>query len=400
MADREGTVAFVTPRYGPEVVGGSEAVMREAAHGLADRGWDVEVLTTPARDHYTWADAYPLGASVVEGVTLRRFELVREEGRYPGQADRGELERRIADGVPLDEGQEQAWVNGLFRVPDLYHHLVAEQRRYRAIIVSPYLFWTTLVGATVAPERTIVMPCLHDEGYARLRVVARTLSRVARAWYLSEPERELAQELGIAPAAGDLTGAGVPVPRAYEPEAFRSRHGLRRPFVLYAGRREEGKGWPVLLAAYTDAVARGADLDLVTMGVGEVDAPPSVAERVHDLGFLSDEEAPDAFAAASVYVQPSRNESFSRTVMEAWMAGTPVLANAESAVVAWHCERSGAGVTWTGPDELSAAIEAVAISPDAFAALAETGRSYVLEHYTWPAVLDNMERSLEDMPWP
>jgi glycosyltransferase involved in cell wall biosynthesis len=393
-------VAFVTPRYGPDVVGGSEAVMREAAHGLAARGWEVEVLTTPARDHYTWADAYPTGASTVDGVTIRRFALVREEGRYPGQADRGDLERRIADGVPLDEGQEQAWVNGLFRVPDLYHHLVAEQHRYRAIVLSPYLFWTTLVGATVAPERTIVMPCLHDEGYARLRVVARTLSRVARAWYLSAPEQELAEALGLAPAAGDLTGAGVPVPEGYQPDAFRARHGLTRPFVLYAGRREEGKGWPVLLAAFTDAVARGADLDLVTMGVGEVDPPPSVADRVHDLGFLADDEAADAFAAAAVYVQPSRNESFSRTVMEAWMAGTPVLANAESAVVAWHCERSGAGVTWTGPDELSAAIEAVAVSPAAFEALAVPGRAYVLEHYTWPTVLDHMERSLEEMPWP
>jgi glycosyltransferase involved in cell wall biosynthesis len=125
-----------------------------------------------------------------------------------------------------------------------------------------------------------------------------------------------------------------------------------------------------------------------------------VADRVHDLGFLSDAEAADAFAAAAAYVQPSRNESFSRTVMEAWMAGTPVLANAESAVVAWHCERSGAGVTWLGPDELSAAIEALALSPDAFMALAEPGRSYVVEHYTWPTVLDNMERSLEEMPWP
>ena len=143
----------------------------------------------------------------------------------------------------------------------------------------------------------------------------------------------------------------------------------------------------------------GAKVDLVTMGVGEVDPPSSVADRVHDLGFLSDEEAPDAFAAAAAYVQPSRNESFSRTVMEAWMAGTPVLANAESAVVAWHCERSGAGITWTGADELSAAIEAVAASLAAFEALAIPGRDYVLEHYTWPTVLDRMEQSLEEMPW-
>ena len=399
-AAREGTIAFVTPRFGPDVVGGSEAVMREAATGLAARGWNVEVLTTRARDHYTWADAYPPGTAQVDGVTVRRFELVREEGRYPGQSDRGDLERRIAEGIPLDEGQEQAWVNGLFRVPDLYHHLVAEQARLRAIVLSPYLFWTTVVGALVAPSRSIVMPCLHDEGYARLRTIARSLSQVARAWYLSEPERELARSLGLDPGVGDLTGAGVPVPERYAPDAFRQRRGLQRPFLLYAGRREEGKGWPVLLDAFAAAVARGADLDLVTMGVGEIDAPPSIADRVHDLGFLPDEEAADAFAAAAAYVQPSRNESFSRTVMEAWLAGTPVLANAESDVVRWHCERSGAGVTWIGVDELSAAIEALAASPSAFAALAEPGRAYVLEHYTWPTVLDLMETSLEEMPWP
>ncbi len=398
--DRTGTIAFVPPRFGTDVVGGSEAVTREAAVGLAARGWDVEVLTTRARDHYTWADAYPAGRHDVDGVRVHRFDMAREEGFYPGQLDRGALEQRIAEGIPLDEGQELAWVNGLFRVPDLYHHLVAEAHRYRAVVFSPYLFWTTIVGVGAAPERSIVMPCLHDEGYARLRIIARSLSGVARAWYLSGPEQDLAQELGLDPGAGELTGAGVPVPEAYDAAGFPARHGLQRPFLLYAGRREEGKGWPVLVAAFAAAVARGADLDLVTMGVGAIDAPPEVADRIHDLGFLPDAEAPDAFAAAAAYVQPSRNESFSRTVMEAWLAGTPVLANAESAVVAWHCERSGAGLTWTGEDELSAAIEAVAGSPDAFRTLAEPGRAYVLEHYTWPTVLDQMERSLEQMPWP
>lgn len=397
MADRRGPIAFVTPRYGADVVGGSEAVSREAAHGLAGRGWEVEVLTTPARDHYTWAPAYPVGSSEVDGVTVRRFALVNEQGSYPGQPDRGFLEGRIARGEVLDEGQEQAWVNGLFRVPDLYHHLVAHRARYRAIVFSPYLFWTTLVGLGVAPERSIVMPCLHDEGYARLAVVRRALAAAGRAWYLAEPERELAEALGCAPAHGDVTGAGVDIPEHYDPTGLTDRHGLVRPFLLYAGRREEGKGWPVLLEAFAAAVARGADLDLVTMGVGEVVAPPGLEARVHDLGFLDDAEAPSAFAAAAAYVQPSRNESFSRTVMEAWLAGTPVLANGESAVVRWHCERSGAGVVWDGVDELAAAIEAVATAPDALAALAEPGRDYVLAHYAWPRVLDAMEQSLEQL---
>ena len=86
MGDR-GPIAFVTPRYGEEVVGGSEAVSREAAHGLAARGWEVEVLTTPARDHYTWAPGLPARASSHGDVLVRRFELVNEHGRYPGQPD-------------------------------------------------------------------------------------------------------------------------------------------------------------------------------------------------------------------------------------------------------------------------------------------------------------------------
>lgn len=392
-----GPIAFVTPRYGAEVVGGSEAVSREAAHGLADRGWEVEVLTTPARDHYTWEPAYPLGATEVDGVVVRRFPLVNEGGVYPGQPDRGQLEGRIARGEALDEGQEQAWLNGLFRVPALYHHLVASSDRYQAIVLSPYLFWTTLVGLEAAPGRSIVMPCLHDEGYARLGIVRRLLRRAAGAWYLSEPERTLAERLGCSPPAGHLTGAGVHVPDGYDPGGFARAHGLQRPFILYAGRREEGKGWPTLLAAFAEAVRRGADLDLVTMGVGEVTAPPGLEHRVHDLGFVTDEAAPHAFAAAAAYVQPSRHESFSRTVMEAWLAGTPVLANGESDVVRWHCERSGAGVVWEGLDELTAALEAVAAAPAAVAALAEPGREYVLQHYAWPRVLDAMEGSLEEL---
>jgi glycosyltransferase involved in cell wall biosynthesis len=91
-------------------------------------------------------------------------------------------------------------------------------------------------------------------------------------------------------------------------------------------------------------------------------------------------------------------ESFSRTVMEAWLAGTPVIANAASAVVSWHCDRSGAGLTYEDDAELEQCLRFVAEAPTEAAALAAPGRDYVLEHYTWPATLDRMEASLEAMP--
>ena len=53
---------FVTPRYGPEVIGGAESGARQLAeHLVAESGWEAEVMTTCARDHLTWANELPAG---------------------------------------------------------------------------------------------------------------------------------------------------------------------------------------------------------------------------------------------------------------------------------------------------------------------------------------------------
>lgn len=161
-------VAFVTPRYGAGVVGGSEAVIAEAARGFAGRGYDVEVLTTCARSHFSWANEFEPGSFVDRGVTVRRFRTVTGAGLR----SRFGLDQRVQRGERLDSGEEVAWANDRFRVPELYLHLCRHARSYDAIVLSPYLFWSTIYGAAVAPERSVIMPCLHDEPYAYLRSVA------------------------------------------------------------------------------------------------------------------------------------------------------------------------------------------------------------------------------------
>ena len=391
--ETRGRLAFVPPRYGTEVVGGSEAVMREAAHGLAARGWDVEVLTTCARDHYTWRNEYPEGTTTDGGIVVRRFPIVGSKPRR----SRARIEGRIQSGAPVSLDEQLAWIDELFRVPGLFHHLVVHSDEYDAVILSPYLFWTTVTGATIVPDRTIVMPCLHDEPYARLDVLKPVLSDVARLWFLSEPEHELAHEIAPLPEHV-VTGAGVHVPTSYDPEGFRARHGLTRPFVLFAGRRERAKGWDWLLAAFHFAIRQyELPFDLVTIGVSPAGAPADLSGRVHDLGFLDETEVADAFAAATAYVQPSTNESFSRTIMESWLAGTPVLAAAGSEVLRWHCERSGGGLTFADEFELAQCLSFLAAAPDEAARLAKAGREYVLANYRWEVVLDAMETSLQEL---
>ena len=385
-------IAFVTPRYGPGVVGGSEAVMAEAARGFARRGYEVEILTTCARSHFSWANEFDDGTSEDQGVVIRRFPTVTSRHRLKSSG----LENRVLRGGRLSASAEIAWVNSRFRVPELYLHLLAEARRYDVIVLSPYLFWSTIYGAQVAPERSVVMPCLHDEPYPRLSIVRSTLASVAVVWFLSEPEHLLGHRIAPdLPPRHCVVGAAVEVPGSYDPAGFRERHGLKRPFVLFAGRREGGKGWRELLSAYgASLVGDDASFDLVTVGVGAPEIPEGLADRVIDLGYLDAEEMPSAFAAAEALVQPSANESFSRTLMEAWLAGTPVIASAAGEVVTWHCERSGGGLTYSDELEFAQCLRFVAEAPKVAAALAERGKKYVLANYTWETVLDVMERSL------
>jgi glycosyltransferase involved in cell wall biosynthesis len=391
-AGTRGTIAFVPPRFGDEVVGGSEAVMREAAEGLAARGYDVEVLTTCARDHYTWRNVYPEGVTRTGGLTLRRFPAVP-----PALEARDALGRRILLGLPLSYDDQCRWINATLRVPALFSYLMGNATRYQAIVLSPYLSWLTVTCVDIAPERTILMPCAHDESYAYLDLFRATLAKPAALWFLSEPEHELAHRLAPLPAH-TVTGAGVDVPASYDPEGFRRRHHLQRPFVLYAGRREPEKGWDRLMAGFELAVeAYGLEMDLVAIGAGEPIIPPSVAHRVHDLGFVDEADRNSAFAAAAAYLQPSANESFSRTVMEAWLAGTPVIATGRGAVVRWHCEHSRGGLVYEDDLELAQCLLLVAQAPDVARELAANGRRYVLENYPWSEVLDRMEASLASL---
>ena len=389
---RAGKLALVPPRYGADVVGGAETVLREMASGLAGRGWDVEVLTTCARDHFTWANEYPPGVDKIDGIVVRRFPTVVPASRQ----ERAEHEAGLLGGRRLTLAEQQRWINSDLRVPELFHHLLDTVEEYRAVVLGPYMFWTTFAGWQLAPRKSVLLPCAHDEPYVRLDLFRPMFAGVAGLLFHSEPEHELAHTVvpDLAPHA--VVGSGVHVPERYDPERVRPAHGIDGRFLLYAGRREGAKGWEQLLDGFARAVVRhDLPFSLVTIGSGPVNPPASVADRVVDLGFVSEDDRNDLFAAADAYVQPSEHESFSRTIMEAWLAGTLVIGNAASAVVTWHCDRSGAGLTYGDDLELEQCLLFLAGAPEAAARLAGGGRSYVLEHYSFEAVMDRVEDCLE-----
>ena len=389
---RRGRLAFVPGRYGPEVVGGAEAMLAEVAHGLADRGWDVDVLTTCARDHFTWSNVFPAGVVADGNLAVHRFPAVVSTARR----DRAELNAAIVAGQPIDLDAQARWMNDDLRVPGLFDHLLDEGDRYRAVVFAPYLFWPAYVCGQLVADRAVLMPCLHDEPEARLEIFQPLFRDVRGVWFLSEPEQDLARRLFPGLAEHRVVGSGVRIPERYDPDGFRARHGIDGRFVLYVGRRERGKNWDALLRGFERALARGPlPFSLVTIGSSAVTVPSALEGRVIDLGVVTDDVRNDAFAAADAYLQPSAYESFSRTMMEAWLAGTLVIAYGASEVSRWHCDRSAAGLVYDDDAELEQCLRFVAEAPDAARAIAKAGRDYALETASWDRVLDGVEASLD-----
>ncbi len=391
-----GAVALIPPRFGEGVIGGAEAVLADVARGLAARGVPIEILTTCARDHFTWANEFPPGSTRIDGdVVVRRFPTVLSGS----PADRDRVGNRILAGDTITIQDQQRWVNASLRCPGLWHHVFDHGHRYRALVFAPYMFWTTYAVSQIHSRRSVIMPCLHDEPPARLDIYRSMLEGAGALWFLTEPERELALRLCNPPRRHEVVGAPVAVPSSYDPDGFRARFGLTDPFVYYAGRREWGKGWQDLLTAFAEFTLNrrggGGGLKLVTSGVGEVQPPLACEHSVIDLGLLSNDDRDGAMAAASAYVQPSALESFSLTVLEAMAAGTPVIANGAGAVVSHHLDRSGAGLVYHGIPELVECLNFVADRPEAAGALAVDGRRYVVENYEPALVFDRMVESLD-----
>ena len=125
---------------------------------------------------------------------------------------------------------------------------------------------------------------------------------------------------------GVVVGVGSDVPDRTDPERFRRKFKMRRPFAIYIGRIDENKGCGELFAhfqRYAAAFPRGMDLVLIGSAVMDVPKHP----RIHHLGFLDDRDKFDALAASDLLVMPSYFESLSMVALEAWALGKPVLAN-------------------------------------------------------------------------
>ncbi len=174
------------------------------------------------------------------------------------------------------------------------------------------------------------------------------------------------------------------VPLGYDP-AFLTGADVRahpRPYLFYAGNHKPHKDLPVLLAAWA-ALDPALPLDVVLTGPDEPDLRTRYRRAGSELHFadeLTTRELAAAYRGALAYVHPARVEGFGIPMLEAAVAGTPVIASdgAVPSIVAPYAAIFPAGDS----RRLAELLRTLLADPAAAHARAAEG-ARALRAYTW-----------------
>jgi len=384
---------FVIPWYGESIPGGAESLCRSLVKALLGLGIQAEVLSTCVeRFGSDWNhNFHPEGTTVEAGVTVRRFQV-----RQRDTAVFDQVNYKLMHNLPMTSADERVFVTEMINSPRLYEFIADRQADYVFLFI-PYMFGTTYFGSQVCPERSVLIPCLHDESYARMHVMQQMCESARGLVFNSAEERRLAERLyHLDPTR--LVVLGVPVSCDWSADAqrFRNKYGLSN-FFLYAGRTEKGKGADLLVEYFCRYLGDTSCAEkLVFIGGGDLEIPQAFRSQIIKLGFLPVQDKYDAYAAAIGLCVPSLMESFSLVTMESWLAGRPVIGNAQCAVTKDFCNQGNGGLYFSDYSEFREILNLYVKDPGLCAALGANGRQFVLDNFRPDIVASRYRQAVSD----
>lgn len=393
-------------RFVFEEWGGTETVVWQTARALQGPDLQTEILATSALSQP--------GTAYREGLCIRRFDY-----HYPYWGLSAE-QRRLLDkkgGNPYSDGL-QAY---LLRHPDLalihghaMQRLAGLTRRVARLRRVPYIlsFHGGLLDVPAAEQQEMLSPVRHSFHYGRLLDPLRGYHRALEdadaliCVGYSEYERVKARW---------PQKQVVYLPNGVDPAAFSGGQGQRfrqqqnlpadMPLLLCVGRIDPQKNQLFLLRLLAQLPA---NVGLVLIGpatspayLAEIEravAAQQLQARVRIIPGLpaGSEALRDAYAAADIFVLPSRHEPFGIVVLEAWAAGKPVLCSDLGGLQHLVPQGQG-GYRFSDLEAATAHCQRLLADPDARWQLGQQGREMVLQHYTWPLIAERLRRLYADV---
>ncbi len=161
--------------------------------------------------------------------------------------------------------------------------------------------------------------------------------------------------------------------------------------ILFLGRLAPKKRASDLIRAFSKIADEFPKSDLIIVGTGpkqdhlvELATNLGISNRVSFEGRVSEDAIPRYYASAAVFVLPSIWEGHPLTLLEAWAAGTPVVATEVEGIEEFIDHRkTGFLSPPKSPDRLSDALRYVLTNRTEANSWAERARAVVEQEYSW-----------------
>lgn len=171
------------------------------------------------------------------------------------------------------------------------------------------------------------------------------------------------------------------------------KYHLPKDFLLYVGDINWNKNIPGLIRAFTALDSPSLHLVLIGQAFASTHPSPELLEiqalirqsslfvRIHLIGYVPSHHLPGIYSLASLYIQPSWDEGFGLTLLEAMSAGCPVLSSNRGSLP----EVGGEAAMYFDPGEkgdLTQKIAALTRSASVRADLIQKGKLQ-LKRFSW-----------------
>jgi len=379
--------------------GGLQRHAEELSRALVRRGHKVTVVTraysfVPQFRDYLFANE-AVGNVSLDGIRVRSLQLGKEWRPVQWLLSKCVARQRLAAlGVRLYEMQAVHSAREACQDVHIVHHIGQA---------------TALMGFAV--ERAarfqhipfLVQPTCHPFQAGDDPLDHRLFRRANRLLVYTQFEfkhfRSLHYQMPI-----DVVGSGIEDRADGDGERFRQQMGISGKIILYVGRKDPDKGYPLVIEAFRHLRSKMLDVNLICMGPSEANNITAGEEGFLDLGFVSEQTKHDALAACTCLCVPSVGESFGLIYMEAGRYAKPVVArrlpvleelleNGRAGLLVGTQEATRNAVNVTA-GELTSSLYQLLNSPEECVRLGQNCRR-VSEKFVWPEVVKRFEYAYE-----
>ncbi len=413
MSKLSGTVTHVMRRFNLDKWGGTETVVFNLSRELHKNGLNSPIFCT---DMFSKP-----GPEKIDGVTIRRFRYV-----FPwfGLNEEAKSKLRLKGGSPLSLplffallcqknlllihthvgrrlGGIARTVARIRKVPYVIHvhggrHTVPQDQYDQMVApVEGKLEWGRIFGLFFGSRK------VFDDAAAVICVGQSEADEMLR--------RTPGRNIHYLP-----NGVHVQHFASAEPDAFRKAYRLEnKKFVLCLSRIDFQKNQLMLVKAFAEFRKTHPDWKLVFIGSVSVEEYyRKIVEEIERLDLKGsvliipglkpgDPLLPSAYKAADMFVLPTANEPFGIVILEAWAAGTPVIATRVGGIPGFTTD--GENILLSEDNDaamLTEKMEQLAGAPELQIKLAQNGFAEVSANYDWSAITARVLKIYEEILTP